>query len=204
MEIARIIIACSLSVYGLCEAIAEGTMQNEKTSVVIVEELLRRIKDDKPMSYDEEILYFGEQTILSHVLLLKNKLVDGAGRWVLTNRVSLLGRVLKANAERFSLSENAVFSRVPCKSQTGTSFVCIVDTCSDLKAYFGDRHVSKNIVFCVQHSKKGEKIDLTRSSVDGMGIPAVLGFSSEIKLVETYGGRRKPKWTPVYKGVRFD
>lgn len=200
MEIARIIIACSLSVCGLCEAVAEVVMQNEKTSIAIVEELLTRIKDNKTMSYDEEILYFGDQTILSHVLLLKNNLVDGAGRWISTNRVSLLGRVLKANAEKFCLSKNAVFSYVPCKSQNGTSLVCIVDTCFDQKAYFDDRRILKNIVFCVQHSEKGEKIDLARSSVDGMGVPAVLGFSSEIQLVKTYGGKRKSKWMPVYKG----
>ena len=136
--------------------------------------------------------------------LSKNNLVDRAGHWISTNRVSLLGRVLKANAEKFCLSENAVFSCVPCKSQNGTSLVCIVDTCLDQKAYFDGRHILKNIVFCVQHSKKGEKIDLARSSVDGMGVPAVLGFSSEIQLVETYGGKRKPKWTPVYKGAQFD
>ena len=47
MEIARIIIACSLSVCGLCEAIAEVVMQNEKTSIAIVKELLTRNPDDR-------------------------------------------------------------------------------------------------------------------------------------------------------------
>ena len=204
MDSARIIIVGSLSLCVLYETGAEGVMQGENKSVAIVKALLSRIKEDNAMSYDEEVLYFGDQTMLSHILLLNENIVDVAGRWVSTNRVSLLGRLLKANEDKFSLSENAVFSCVPCEPLKRFSLVCIVDGCFDQKKFFVDRPIVRNIVFCVQHSKKGDKIDLTRSSVDGVGIPAALGFSSEIRLIKTYGEKQKPKWTPVYKGIRFD
>ena len=204
MDIARMIIACSLSFCAMQEDIADVAIQGEDRSVAVVKSLLSRIKEENVMSYDEEVLYFGDQTILSHVLLLNDNLVDVAGHWISTNRVSLLGRVLKTNAEKFCLSENAVFSNVPCAALNDISLVCIVDNCFDQKSFFNDRPIVKNIVFCVQHSKNGDKIDLTRSSVNGVGIPAMLGFSSEIRLIKTYGENTKPKWTPVYKGVRFD
>ena len=198
MKILKGLIVGGLCVCGLMDVVADDGLKEDSEAVSVVMSFLHRIQDGDPFSYDEEIRFFGEQNILSHVLLLKCGLVDKAGHWLSTNRVSLLGWVLKNNSKLFSVSENATFSSFKDGSQRKVGYVCVTDVCADMKAYFGGGNVCRDIRFCVKFDPT--RLDLSNSSICGKGVPFLLGFSSDHQLVETYSGRKKEKWTPIYKG----
>ena len=206
MEIARMICLC-----GICVSIVHGTIADQKNkqmsddmiAINAVKSMLDCINGARAMSYDEELGYFGNQSILSHVLLLKFNYVDKAGRWIVKDKSSLLGAVLRNNAALFSISSNAVFSCTAYNESKDCFYVSINDVSLNEKKYFENKVICKSMVFHVTLSirDKVQKIDLTRSFINGTGIPALLGFSSEKRFIETYGGKKKQKWIPVYVGI---
>lgn len=181
-------------------AVGEG---EQARAVEQVRSFLEMVADKKGFSYDDETRYFGEQSLLSHVLLLKYDYVDNAGRWKGRETISLLGQLLKKKASLFRVDDKMEFVCLPNEQGSDACFVWVGRRSLDSEAYFRGTGECGGFLFCVMRHGTGH-IDLSRSSVNGVGIPFALGFSSELKVVRTYLDKTKNKWTPIYVGEPLD
>ena len=112
MVFTRVIAVIFVIMCAAQQAVAIGTSKADSCAAAIrfVQDMLKRISDSETFTYDDEVFYFGEQSILSHVLLLKFNYVDKAGKWQQNNKVSLLGRLLKRNKDVFGISGKAIYT----------------------------------------------------------------------------------------------
>ena len=203
MVFTRVIAVIFVIMCAAQQAVAIGTSKADSCAAAIrfVQDMLKRISDSETFTYDDEVFYFGEQSILSHVLLLKFNYVDKAGKWQKNNKVSLLGRLLKRNKDVFGISGKAIYT---CSETEDCNLfhVCVLDFNSDMKQCFSGDRICRSLMFCVASRGKDNSmtIDMSSSIIDGVGLPSVLGFSSEMRSIETYAGKKKDKWIPIYTG----
>lgn len=152
----------------------------EKQAITLVNEFITYLQNKSSFSYDKEIYFFGEHSIPSFVLCLKEKLVNDKGKWLTSKpKDSLIGNLLKSNKNLFFLlSETQWF--VFCKKDYNTNSCFVI--CTEQKqpeksqlAGVTNSPMSKTLVFRVDNFTK-PYINLLESTIDGMNILYLLGF----------------------------
>ena len=178
-----------------------------EASIELAKGFLGWIAETGRLNYQDEIRYLGDQSILSHVLLLKYNYVDKAGRWRFPFiRRSLLGQVLRKNVTLFPSVKDSDFAFCPdlrdinkwshCKA----GYVIVLgnfETSGEYEFFSKDR---KCQVLCLRVEKYGKcsmTINLMESTLNGMGLPVLLGFKTEKQEI-TYANRKELVDIPVY------
>lgn len=169
----------------------------EQQAITVVNDFLTYLDSNEHFSYEKETYFLGDHSILASVLYMRANLMNTSGRWRTKEpRNSLLGHVLKQKQDifRFPLKAQKI---IFCKKDNNSNscfVVCLYqkETGKSQVSNVSNSAVAKVLVFRVTNFIQ-PNIDLLESSIDGISIPYLLGFSLKEINVKSAGKIRTKK-----------
>ena len=187
----------------LVGSILAAEKTNDVDAMVLVDEFLQTIMQDGPLPYEfEEKFFLGNPALAWTLYIEAGKMDDRTGEWIGPRpEVSLLGKLLQRSKTLFIPPDNSTKIHFCHKNDKSNSILVIyvyyTQPGRDIFSTIDNNlQIAKTMIFTITNYKR-LGIDLLHSSINGVSIPAQIGFQLKQVQVKMAPGEIRTKINPT-------